>query len=264
MRTFFTTTMLIVMLLGLFSTSGCLVWKKDYDALASHNLALTNQVDRLEQELAQAEAAKKELEARLAGSDDPSMIALLEQELRELQVDYDGLLAKYRDLRDAAPGPLPTGMSVALEALAAQHSDMIEFVPSHGMIKFKADLTFPRGQDALQPAAVTAMRQLARIVNSTEAQGFNVYIAGHTDDIPIKKPETRRKHPNNWYLSVHRAVAVEEALEKAGVGAKRLAVVGFSEYHPTVANAPNHKGSPANRRVEIWIVPPRQFLTGAR
>jgi len=264
MKTFFTTTMLIVMLLGVFSTGGCLVWKKDYDALASHNLALTNQVDRLEQELAQTEAAKRELEARLAGSDDPTMIAMLEQELRQLQVDYDGLLARYRDLRDAGPTMLPTGMNVALEALAAQHSDMIEFVPSHGMIKFKADLTFPKGQDQLQPAAATALRQLARIVTSAEAQGFNVYIAGHTDDIPIKKPETKRKHPNNWYLSVHRAVVVEEALEKAGVAAERLAVVGFGEYHPTVANAPNQKGNQANRRVEIWIVPPRQFLTGAR
>ena len=58
--------------------------------------------------------------------------------------------------------------------------------------------------------------------------------------------------------------AVEEALEEAGVSPERLAVVGFSEYHPTVANAPTQKGNQANRRVEIWIVPPRQFLTGAR
>ena len=264
MRTFFTTTMLIVMLLGLFSTGGCLVWKKDYDALASHNLALTNQVDRLEAELAQLEADKKELERLLASSDDPSMVAMLQRELQDLQTDYDDVLARYRTLRDGPGGPLPTDVNAALAALAAQHSDMIEYVPSHGMIKFKADLTFPKGQDQLQPAAANALRQLARIVSSTEAQGFNVYIAGHTDDIPIKKAETKKRHPNNWYLSVHRAVAVEEALEAAGVSPARLAVLGFGEYHPTVANAANHKGNQANRRVEIWIVPPRQFLTGAR
>jgi len=159
---------------------------------------------------------------------------------------------------------VPPTVNVALERLAADNPNMIEYMPAHGMVKSKTDLTFPKGKDELQAGAAEALRQFAHIVNSAEAQQFNIYIAGHTDDIPIKNPQTLRRHPTNWYLSVHRAVVVEEALENAGIDPSRLAVMGFGEYHPTVPNASGRQGNAANRRVEIWIVPPNQFLTGAR
>jgi len=251
------------MLAGVMNTGGCLAWKKDLDAANSYNESLRLQIVSLQDDLARIEAEKKDLEARLALGGTDAEVALLTGELQQLQADYDALVAKYRDLVNRAPIALPPTMNLALEQFAAAHSDMIEYMPSLGMVKFKADLTFPKGSDDIQPAATTALREFARIVSSAEAQEFNVYIAGHTDDIPIKKDETRRRHPNNWYLSVHRAVSVEKALESAGVSPKRLAVMGFGEYHPTVANAPNRQGNQANRRVEIWIVPPKQFLTGA-
>jgi flagellar motor protein MotB len=39
--------------------------------------------------------------------------------------------------------------------------------------------------------------------------------------------------------------------------------MGFGEYHPVAPNKPGKKGNQANRRVEIWIVPPGSFLTTA-
>jgi chemotaxis protein MotB len=36
---------------------------------------------------------------------------------------------------------------------------------------------------------------------------------------------------------------------------KRLSIRGFGEYRPVAPNAPNKKGNPQNRRVEIYIVP---------
>lgn len=266
MRTLPATTMLVVMLASLLTTSGCLVLKSDLDRANSHNLRLQEQIGSLRDEIAQLDAQKRELAAELyrlqAGGGTAAQISALEVELQTMQNDYDDLLDRYRALVEQGQIALPPTMNLALEQLAAQHSDMIEFLPDIGMVKFTADLTFPKGQDTLQPAAATALQQLARIVGSVEAQGFNVYIAGHTDDIPIKRADTLRRHPNNWYLSVHRAVVVEEALESAGIDPERMAIMGFGEYRPTAANAPNQQGNPANRRVEIWIVPPGQFVTG--
>ena len=100
---------------------------------------------------------------------------------------------------------------------------------------------------------------IGNAVNTPAAAKFHVYVAGHTDDIPIRL--SRDRHPNNWYLSVHRAVAVQQVLTKAGLADERIGTMGFSKYHPVVANAPNEGGARENRRVEIWIVPPDRFLT---
>ena len=131
------------------------------------------------------------------------------------------------------------------------------------MVKFKADFTFDKGSDDVSAEAASALDKLVDILNSSAAKDFNVYVAGHTDDIPIKKPETLRRHPTNWYLSAHRAVEVQSVLEKQGLAPQRIGVMGFSEYHPVEANAAGQKGSAKNRRVEIWIVPPGKFLTEA-
>jgi chemotaxis protein MotB len=56
-------------------------------------------------------------------------------------------------------------------------------------------------------------------------------------------------------LSSHRAIAVVEQMEKNGIEPKRLSTRGFGEYRPLEPNAPEKKGNPKNRRVEIYIVP---------
>ena len=109
--------------------------------------------------------------------------------------------------------------------------------------------------------ALAALKKLAEVLNTADAKPFNIYVAGHTDDMPIVRAETKREHPTNWYLSVHRAVAVQTVMAAAGLAQPRAGVMGFSEYHPVATNPPAHKGNQANRRVEIWIVPPDRFLT---
>ena len=92
-------------------------------------------------------------------------------------------------------------------------------------------------------------------MNSEEGKKFDIVVAGHTDDIPIKKPATLVAHPTNWHLSVHRAIAVLKVMEGTNVSSKRLSARGFGEYRPVVPNKPNKAGNPQNRRVEIYIVP---------
>ncbi len=189
------------------------------------------------------------------------------QEIVTLKGSLEKLHAMYQELsskpRTIVLNPLPPELNKALKDFAAANPKIAEYDQKHGMVKFKSDLTFSSGSAVVNDQAAATLEQLAKILNNIEAKGFSIYVAGHTDDVPIGRPDTRRRHPTNWYLSVHRAVGVEKILEKAGIGPKRISVMGFGEYHPVAPNKAGKKGNKANRRVEIWIIPPGQFLTDA-
>jgi chemotaxis protein MotB len=150
--------------------------------------------------------------------------------------------------------PLPVELSTALEDLA-RDNDMIEYDSSRGIVKFKSDLLFEKGSDAVTTKAAEAVRTLCGILNSEQAKQFHIIVAGHTDDMPIQRPQTRAAHPTNRHLSSHRAISVVRQMEDNGVEEVRLSTRGFGEYRPVETNAPNKRGNPKNRRVEIYIVP---------
>jgi chemotaxis protein MotB len=272
MRTYLAMGLVASLLLGVLSAGGC-VSKEEYDKVLAANRRANDELLKAQQALRDAMAENQRLTAELADRDrvlqaKNDEIALLEKAKADLQRAFDELKAMYdKKGMTAAPPPLeivlPPSLDKALRDLAAQYPDLIEYYPKYGMVKFKADLTFEKGSDEVSATAKEALAKFVQIINSEAAAKFNIYVAGHTDDIPIRRSETMRRHPNNWYLSVHRSVAVEEELAKDGLAPARIGVMGFSEYHPVEANAPGNKGNRANRRVEIWIVPPDRFLTGA-
>ncbi|MHC4285822.1 MAG: OmpA/MotB family protein [Planctomycetota bacterium] len=130
---------------------------------------------------------------------------------------------------------------------------MVTFDAEKGIVKFKSDLLFKSGSDAVLPAAATAVKALCAILNTKEAAELDVIIAGHTDDQPIRF--AKANHPTNWHLSVHRAISVLNIMSANSVAQKRMSVRGFGELRPFVPNDPGNKGNPQNRRVEIYIVP---------
>jgi chemotaxis protein MotB len=76
-----------------------------------------------------------------------------------------------------------------------------------------------------------------------------IWVQGHTDDVPIKDPNGR--FASNWELSAARALTVVHYLqEQAGIDPARLAAVAFSEYRPV-----SHKRKSRNRRIEIVLFP---------
>ncbi len=169
---------------------------------------------------------------------------------------------KNRRPSDILLRPLPEKLNKALVEFASKYPDLIQYTPEQGMVKFTSDLTFPKGSVKVNPDAQDALAKLVEILQSPQAENFMVFIAGHTDDIPIKSASVKRHSPTNWYLSVHRAVAVQHVLTKTNdLDPHRVAVMGFGEYHPVAPNKPNNGGNPKNRRVELWIVPAGQFLS---
>ena len=174
----------------------------------------------------------------------------LEEELAKKKA----LVAAMQQRLLAGGAALPVELTTMLEDFA-KDKDMVSFDSARGMIKFKSDLLFESGSDKVAPAAADAVKSLCEILNSDAAKEFDIIVAGHTDDVRITKSATREKHPTNWHLSADRAVSVLEIMTKDGIAPERLSVRGFGEYRPLEPNKPNKKGSPANRRVEIYIIP---------
>lgn len=204
---------------------------------------------------AQLEAKDAELAAlRNAGPDRAS-----QERLAALQAERDRLQKALADaearLREAGSTPvaLPTELDDALRELAEQYPDLMEYDPALGMVKFRSDLTFALGSAEVNPQAQASLSRLAQILQSPIAQGYEVRIVGHTDAAPIRSEATRARHPNNWYLSAHRAISVRDVMERSGIQPTRLGVGGYGEYRPIVPNGPRGQAE-QNRRVEIFIV----------
>jgi chemotaxis protein MotB len=259
--------------LGATLVGGC-VSKAEYDKIVAANRRANEQLLQCQQALESKGTQVDQLRNQLSERD--AALASLRREKQVLQQAKDDLQESFRKLQDlyekamaGAGGPqelppfaLPQKLDEALRDFAEQHPALVEYLPEYGMVKLRSDdLTFARGSDEVQPGAKEALQRFVEIVQTPAAQEFHVYVAGHTDNIPIRRPETQKRHPNNWYLSVHRAVAVEEVLEEAGLAPERIGAMGFSKYHPIAPNAPDEGGNPKNRRVEIWIVSPERLLT---
>ena len=148
---------------------------------------------------------------------------------------------------------LPIELTTLLEDFA-NSQEMVTFDANRGIVKFQSDLLFQKGSDIVEPDAAQQVKSLCGILNSVQAVKFDIIIAGHTDDMPIKRSSTLQKHPSNWHLSAHRAISVLEIMVKSGVDSKRLSARGFGEFRPVIENKPGKKGHPQNRRVEIYII----------
>lgn len=145
----------------------------------------------------------------------------------------------------------------ALKDLASQHSDLLEYDSARGLLRFKADLTFPSGSDQVGGSAKSTLAQLATILNGPAA-AYDCRIVGHTDSQRMRA-ETARRHTTNLRLSCDRAISVRNELVGSGVMASRFEAAGRGEFDPRVANRGNGN-TPENRRVEIFLVPTRDKI----
>jgi len=236
-------------------SSGC---NSEMQDLRIQNNTQQKLIDQLQAELAantlQLEQMKKQLAA--AQQTDSIEVEALQQQIAALEEDLakkKELIASMQQRLLMGGAALPVELSTLLEDFAKQH-DMVTYDASRGIVKFKSDLLFEKGSDKVAASAIEAVKSLTSILNSEQGKKFDVIIAGHTDDIPIQKPETRAKHPTNWHLSSHRAIAVLKVMESNNIEPKRMSARGFGEYRPIAENKPNKAGNPQNRRVEIYIV----------
>ena len=269
----------MLLLVGMLTAGGC-VPKADLDKARDLNRKVN---DKLRDEMAKAQQlqadkqaiqdqlAVAEAQARKSESDAASMKAArddLQTKFDKLFADFEALNKKGRPVIPEGNFLLPGRVNKALKAFAEANPDLVEYDPRLGMVKIKSDLTFALGSTTPTAGAVAALTKLVTIINDPAIAKYHVYIAGHTDNVPVTRAVTKKRHPDNWYLSVHRAVSIKKVMQKAGLTSARIGVMGFGEYHPVAPNKVSSTtgkklGNKLNRRVEIWIVPPDRFLTSS-
>jgi len=245
-----------LMMVGLLSAMmlGC-VSQRRADDLETLYRRSQEQVIDLRAQLEEAQARIRALQGS-ARTQDPELLARLEQALADRERLAQALAQAEESLRSAGRGAiaLPEDLNQALVQLAESNPNLIEFDQRLGMLRFRSDLTFASGSVAVSSDAKASLAKLADILKSNSAASYEARIVGHTDNVPVSRAETKARHPDNWYLSVHRAIAVMQELRTAGVQPVRMAVVGHGEFRPVVSTT-GTRGAEANRRVEIYLVP---------
>lgn len=188
-------------------------------------------------------------------------IAMLEATNRELADRYNRLHEELKSANDTV-GTLDAQLLAARRDNASLRNELASIpepemaapgwtpVPGGAMIAIETGVLFNSGKAELRPEA---RRTLDGIVSTLQGEysDKDVFVFGHTDDMPIKKSGWK----DNWQLSSERALSVVRFLRERGVAAPRLAATGVGENRP---NAPNDSQSnrAKNRRVEIYAVDP--------
>ncbi|MBQ5936472.1 MAG: OmpA family protein [Bacteroidaceae bacterium] len=110
-------------------------------------------------------------------------------------------------------------------------------------------LLFESGKAIVNEQGREALGKLAGVLN--RQTDIDVYIEGHTDNVPIKTPVFQ----DNWDLSVIRATSVVRILtETYGVNPLQILPCGRGEFKPVDVNTTT-EGKARNRRTEIIMAP---------
>lgn len=255
MSHWFGLSLLSLSIVGCVSQEKYNAMKLDRDQLAERLGQSDSQLQSLQ---AERDAYKNQLNAVLAGgSNQQALVANLTTQLSNLQSQYDALNRQYEDAlgKMGTATVLPPAVTNALNEFARDNPDLVDFDSTRGIVKFKSDITFALGSAELTDRARQAITRFASILDSPAAAGYELQVAGHTDNTRVSRSETiRAGNKDNWYLSAHRAISVSEALQKDGVNPARLGVMGYADQHP-IADNNTTAGKAQNRRVEVLILP---------
>ena len=114
------------------------------------------------------------------------------------------------------------------------------------IIRLMGESTFDSGKAEIRQRLKPLLIKVGAILKSSAG---DISIAGHTDNVPIRKGP----YKTNLRLSAARASAVAEYLiAKSAINPKRISTMGFGEFRPIEPND-TAKGREKNRRVEIIL-----------
>ncbi|HUW35105.1 MAG TPA: OmpA family protein [Planctomycetota bacterium] len=234
-------SLLGVVLLAL-TIQGCMVKASVYRNLRNEHEDTLASLQGMKSQLAATNSDLEKTEATKAA---------LEKDLQETE---ERLLAAKQ-----GPGVSPDLRKIwdRLEALASGHKDIMRWDPQTR--KLLVSVEFDLGKAEVKTAGKSAIKDIAGVLKGLSSE-YRVYVDGHTDNLPVRNPETLKKYKNNRELSLGRASAVCGVMQEHGVSPKLMIARGFGEYCPIVSNL-NADGRQKNRRVEISVVPTASTFT---
>lgn len=128
----------------------------------------------------------------------------------------------------------------------------VELKDGEIMVSLSNQLLFALGSTEIDKQGKDALRGFAKVINGLEKVNFQIYVEGHTDDIPVTNLGDIK---DNWDLSVMRSTEVIRFLTKeCKVNPRILVASGRGQYEP-VKEGKTNEARAKNRRTEILIVP---------
>jgi chemotaxis protein MotB len=137
------------------------------------------------------------------------------------------------------------------EVISSQLSDIKDQIEIDGSdeeirIRLMGESTFDSGKAVIRPQMKPLLKKVAELI---QGNANDIIIAGHTDDVPIRRGPYR----TNLRLSTARASAVAEyIISHSKINPWRISTMGFGEYRPIDTNE-TPEGRQKNRRVEIIL-----------
>ncbi len=143
-----------------------------------------------------------------------------------------------------APDPVarPT-LSDLLTSRIAEGTIGIREFPDRAIVTLVGDNLFASGKSQIDSRALPLLQEIAVTLNRYDG---TILITGHTDNIPIRRPE----FPSNLDLSEARAISVARILIRKLIDPDRVIVEGMGDLEPLNDNSTKELRG-LNRRVEI-------------
>ena len=183
----------------------------------------------------------------------------LQQDKNALEREKEGLRAKLTEIESELQR-IREQSQRSIAAIQERFKDTVGAVLDEaGRLKLdvKGKILFETGSAILSTEGKSLLDAIAEeVLLNADYSAYAIRIEGHTDNTPIGGDLLR-----NWNLSTERAIAAVKYLqEHANVRAERLAATGYAFYQPIdTAETPEAKAK--NRRIEIILVPPQDFLS---
>ena len=138
----------------------------------------------------------------------------------------------------------------AIRGSFGPYADLIEFDSDDAhkvRIRLMGESTFDSGRADIREAMKPLLNKIVDVFSSNEE---NIIVAGHTDNVPLKKGSHFK---TNLQLSMARAASVADFfLSQGGIDPSRISTMGFGQYRPIGSND-TPEGRRKNRRVEIIL-----------
>lgn len=181
----------------------------------------------------EAEAARKAAEAKRAG-EEAARAKAAEDEKRRLKEDEDA--------RRRAEAAKPKGKAEVAAVSEKQRQEADDCQKAMGAIASEGGIQFDFASASLREASLPTLDRLVRVAGACPQA--RIEIRGHTDS----DGEAAR----NERLSLRRAQAVVDYLNRSGVSSERMSAAGFGASRPLVAND-SEANKAKNRRIEFIV-----------
>jgi len=151
-------------------------------------------------------------------------------------------------------GSLMTALDEYVHANNLESTVSVDPLGENILVTLKNDVCFESGSKQVTAIMKEKLGTLAQILreNQDAEQPFEIIVAGHTDNVPMKTPGY-----TNWDLSVDRALECMRLLiNDTGLDPANFSVRGYGELQPVDSND-TAEGRLRNRRVEVLISQPK-------